>query len=86
MKALISPIEEVELPNGKFGYRITDVVSDENSFEVADPLYWIDCFDDCSPDLHCFFEGSIIEKPLFTYDPETGFPINPLSKSDEMEE
>lgn len=83
MKALVSPIEEIELIGGKFGHRIAEVVSDDSVFEVAEPFYWIDCQDDCSPDLHCFFEGEIVEKPLFTYNPETGFPINPLSKTDE---
>jgi hypothetical protein len=83
MKALISPIEEIELPDGKFGYRIAEVVSNDSVFEVAEPLYWIDCPEDCSPDLHCFFDGQIINTPLMTCDPETGFPINPLAQPEE---
>ncbi|HYR35950.1 MAG TPA: hypothetical protein VEQ87_16785 [Burkholderiales bacterium] len=39
MRALISPAE---------GNRICDV--QEKAFEVAAPLYWIDCPDDCRPD------------------------------------
>lgn len=38
MKALISPIESVH-----GGYRIAQI--EENEFEVALPLFWIDCDD-----------------------------------------
>jgi hypothetical protein len=36
MKALISPEEQVNT-----GYRVAQV--EENSFEVAPPLFWVDC-------------------------------------------
>jgi len=36
MKALISPEEQVNN-----GYRVAQV--EENSFEVAPPLFWVDC-------------------------------------------
>jgi hypothetical protein len=36
MKALISPEEKVNT-----GYRVAQV--EENSFEVAPPLFWVDC-------------------------------------------
>jgi hypothetical protein len=36
MKALISPNEVVET-----GYRVAEVC--ENEFEVAEPLFWLDC-------------------------------------------
>lgn len=36
MKALISPEEQVNS-----GYRVAQV--EENSFEVAPPLFWVDC-------------------------------------------
>lgn len=38
-KALISPNEPVEL-----GYRVAEVA--DQSFEVAPPLFWIECTDD----------------------------------------
>ena len=36
MKALISPQEQVNT-----GYRVAQV--EENSFDVAPPLFWVDC-------------------------------------------
>ena len=43
MKALISPIEPRET-----GYRVAQV--DSESFEVAQPLFWVDCTDDVKAD------------------------------------
>jgi hypothetical protein len=40
MKALISTIE-----NKYTGYRIAQVVTDENEFPVANDLFWINCAD-----------------------------------------
>ena len=40
MKALISTIE-----NRYTGYRVAQVVTDENEFPVAEGLFWIDCAD-----------------------------------------
>ena len=39
MKALISPMEPRET-----GYRVAEVCT--QSFEVAQPLFWVDCADD----------------------------------------
>lgn len=41
MKALISPIEN---------NRVVQVEVEENIFPIAEPLYWIDCPDDCTTD------------------------------------
>jgi hypothetical protein len=44
MKALISPLEQVTDYLGNSGCRI--VQTNQLTFEVCDPLYWIDCPDD----------------------------------------
>jgi hypothetical protein len=44
MKALISPNEPRET-----GYRVAEVKLQE--FEVAEPLFWVDCADDVVADL-----------------------------------
>lgn len=48
MKALISPNEPVQNWDGTTGYRVAEVVTQE--FEVAQPLFWVDCPDDCIAD------------------------------------
>lgn len=47
MKALISPNEPVET-----GYRVAQI--DEVGFEVAPPLFWIDCVDDIAADVYWY--------------------------------
>lgn len=42
MKALIIPTEKIYN-----GVRIAQVESNTSIFEVAEPLYWVDCPDDC---------------------------------------
>lgn len=48
MKALISPNEPVINFDGTAGYRVSEVVTQE--FEVAQPLFWVDCDDACVAD------------------------------------
>lgn len=48
MKALVSPMEVNE--NGY--YRIPAVSQEE--FEVAEPMFWIDCSEDTTPDFHAY--------------------------------
>lgn len=43
MKALISPIEPREA-----GYRVAQVA--DNQFDVASPLFWVDCSNDVKAD------------------------------------
>ena len=45
MKALISSIEPVEA-----GYRVAQVEPNENIFDVAEGLFWVDCADDIVQD------------------------------------
>jgi hypothetical protein len=47
MKALISPNEPRQA-----GYRIAEVA--QNSFEIAPPLFWVDCSDDVIADLYWY--------------------------------
>jgi hypothetical protein len=49
MKALICPNEPVTN-----GYRIAQVEPAENIFDVAEPLYWLDCSDEIIPDAYYF--------------------------------
>jgi hypothetical protein len=53
MKALISPNEPREV-----GYRVAEVEPDDKVFDVAPPLFWVDCENDVVAD-------------HFWYDPET---------------
>ena len=66
-KALISPNEKTSDPNNGniLGIRIAQV-SDE-SFEVALPLYWIDCSDDIQADFYYFDEtdNTIKQTPVY---------------------
>jgi hypothetical protein len=48
MKALISSQEAVTNYDGTTGYRVADV--HETGFEVAEPLFWVDCADDVLAD------------------------------------
>jgi hypothetical protein len=82
MKALISPNEYFNLKwisdwdNDIPLYsevldckRVAEVVPDNKAFEVAPPLHWVDCPEDCQPDLwyfkdgQCFIKPSNIDKP-----------------------
>jgi hypothetical protein len=48
-KALISPNEHVDIDDEHIGYRVAEVTNGE--FEVASPLFWIDCPDGCLADI-----------------------------------
>ncbi len=56
MKALISPQEIINNFDSTSGYRIAQV--EATPFEVAQPLYWVDCPEDCSADLWYFNRDS----------------------------
>jgi hypothetical protein len=62
MKALISPVEQRET-----GYRVAEV--SYNNFDVAPPLFWVDCADDVVAD-------------VYWYDPsDNSFKLTPESAS-----
>ena len=48
MKALISSQEAVTNFDGTTGYRVAQI--NETGFEVAEPLFWVDCADDVVAD------------------------------------
>ncbi|CAB4169224.1 hypothetical protein UFOVP1516_71 [uncultured Caudovirales phage] len=64
MKALICPNEPVTNFDNTSGYRIAEVT--EASFDVAEPLYWLDCNDTVVADVYYFdtATNSIELKPI----------------------
>jgi hypothetical protein len=61
MKALISPNELVTDINGNVGCRIAQV--DALGFEVAAPLFWTGCPDDCVADQWYYIEQQVLPLP-----------------------
>jgi hypothetical protein len=77
MKALINPLEITyqitawELNGAEYvptqtqlGYRVCEV--NQNSFDVAEPLFWVDCQDELLADNYFFDINTkeLVEKPL----------------------
>jgi hypothetical protein len=56
-KALISPLEIVST-----GFRIAQV--ENTTFEVAEPLYWVDCPDDCNATTWYYNESELACEPI----------------------
>jgi hypothetical protein len=62
MQALISPQEVVHSQNGDaLGSRVAQV--ELIGFEVAPPLFWVDCPDDCVRDDWYYVDGQVLKKP-----------------------
>ena len=59
MKALISTDEPRQS-----GYRVAEVVDDNLEFEVAQPLFWVDCADDVKADQFWFDPTDNTIKPI----------------------
>jgi hypothetical protein len=57
MKALISPNELIYISENRYGQRIAEVVDDENIFDVAPPLFWIDCPQNCNERNFAYLDG-----------------------------
>jgi hypothetical protein len=83
MKALISPNESFNLTwisswdNGEPVYseildcqRVAEVETDDKVFETAEPLFWVDCPEDCQADQWYFKDGQCFIKPTDTLKPE----------------
>jgi hypothetical protein len=74
MKVLISPMETVVNPNTQeaLGVRVCDIV--ETPFEVAQPLFWLDCPNGILGNTHCYNVDSetFVEIPVYV-------PIQPVS-------
>jgi hypothetical protein len=54
-KALISPLEQREV-----GVRVAQI--EVESFEVAEPLFWVDCSDDITTE-YTYLDGEFIAPP-----------------------
>lgn len=63
-KALISTIEPREFFDGSTGYRVAQVELEENTFAVAEGLYWVDCADDVVADQFYFDTTTNEVKPV----------------------
>lgn len=61
MLALISPMQKVIDCNGNEGVRICQVES--ISFEVAQPLFWTACQDDCVADQWYYIQEQCLPLP-----------------------
>lgn len=55
MKALISPNEIVTDYLGNEGQRVAQVA--QETFEIAEPLFWTDCPDECVADAWWYVDG-----------------------------
>ena len=65
MKALISPNEKITDFESNVGERVAQVEPDVNEFPVANPLFWVDCPDDCVADVWWYYQGTcqVIPQP-----------------------
>jgi len=50
--------------------RVAQVVTDNNTFEVALPLHWVDCPDECKPDEWYYKDSQVQLKPEGQPNPE----------------
>ena len=63
MKALISPTEQVISYDGTvLGARVAEVAV--TPFEVAPPLFWVECADDVVADQFYYADGALIPVPV----------------------
>jgi hypothetical protein len=56
--------------------RVAQVEPDNKIFQVAEPLYWLDCPDDCKVDLWYFKDGQVFIKPQDEPAPELPQPVS----------
>lgn len=76
MKALVSPNEKIYSYDGiELGLRIADVR--DKAYQVASPLFWIDCPDNCVSYLVYYLDGKIYDRPS---------PLPPLADTSVIEE
>ena len=71
--ALISPNETVYSYDGTpLGQRVAEVVS--VPFEVAPPLFWVECAEEVAADRYYYAEGTILPVPVPPQPVEPGPP------------
>jgi hypothetical protein len=61
MKALISPNETVALGDGNTGVRVAQV--DTVGFEVAAPLFWVDCDENVTAEGYHWTGSALAQNP-----------------------
>lgn len=72
-KALISPLEPRIDSEGKVGFRVAHVV--DTAYEVAVPLFWVDCPDECTKDFWIYVDGEFVDiNPVPVEDPPAELP------------
>jgi hypothetical protein len=59
--ALISPMEKIYFENQEIGERIAQVEPDGQTFEVANPLYWMSCQDNVEADKYYLANDGTIQ-------------------------
>lgn len=81
-RALISPLEPRSDSEGNVGFRVAHVV--DNAYEVAVPLFWVDCPDECIQDFWVYVDGKLVDiTPVPVEDPPAELPppvINNLTE------
>lgn len=77
MKALISPNEILTDYQGNTGERIVQIEPDGQTFEVASPLFWSDCPDDCEPNMWWYHDNVCQPMPQPPAPPE---PVTPTAE------
>jgi hypothetical protein len=74
MKALISPNEPVST-----GYRVAEVT--ETEFEVAQPLFWVECDSTVIANMYFYEDGVFKEAPIpLGSVPEVALQIQPITQ------
>lgn len=71
-RALISPLEPRVDNKGNAGYRVAHVV--DQSYEVAAPLFWVDCMDNVVQDMWVYVDGMLVD---ITPAPPEEVPVEP---------
>jgi hypothetical protein len=72
-KALISPDEPRTDKKGNRGFRVAHVVS--LTYDVAPPLFWVDCPDECVKDFWIYVGDELVD---ITPDLPEDVPVEPL--------
>ena len=54
--------------------RVAQVEPDNQTFPVAEPMYWFDCPDNCEPDVWYFKDGQVAVKSTDVPKPSNGAP------------
>lgn len=72
MKALISPNEIIEFHDGTSGVRVCETAA--VTFEVAEPLFWVDCADDLNPDMVYWTGSAFMDIPEAPEPDDDAFP------------